>query len=721
MLFACSPVVGTLARVVALLVLAYVSPQVQVPTAAGNLRENPAKPPWTTNPSVLDANSIGLNSPLGGQLFSTQRLKALYGACYRPTSMLLKRGLERESCDFCFRRKIKCDRSSRVREGHDSCSQCDLRQRPCTLDSDDVRVHRRRKMGRDSADLEGSSLVSTFPEPSLNDRGTVTPPRGDNTSLLLSPQTTMAATLTPDASTGSPLYASTSESLWADLDLQLSSESLSFLDEVFMQGFTPSESVGNIDDQSNTCLRNASEIVEGAMANQNPYGIQGIDSSTLEAALAAYFDFASLVLPIIHRDAFMADYESHRSSRALVFAVACRGCPFISVPDKWELQQQFARGFRLAFLEAQNDAASKQTIQLDDLEALVLMVDFAYESDGNTATALHSQLGALFLTHESLVLMTLQYQIISPPALQRAAERKALLLWHVYGLDAFYCLDHGVMSRIQEDNIEEVKPTEGFTGYETRSYLDTILSLASVARRITRKICSPGAKRKGVKLQDVENLYEQLSKWGQDSCPSRLRVTRNISSDHAELKGDSQPSTTLSMNLLHRTVISLLELNCYMEIERCLDIGIQDRASAEGEALELRIGYETLKAANKIYQTIEYIETVNDCRQAITGKNWYSLVDLSPGILRNMCAGASYWFCSHAQKLLRQQSLVGAENSVHSQHCKVLSRQRAGDYLRKATKLRDTAAAAVSHKDTAQVVSQVNGQLEALKLLVEGS
>ncbi|KAF3385386.1 hypothetical protein F1880_002744 [Penicillium rolfsii] len=632
--------------------------------------------------------------------------------------MLLKRGLERASCDFCFRRKIKCDRSSRAREGHDSCSQCDLRQKPCTLDSDDVRINRRRRVDRGSGDLKGGSTVSTIAEPSFNDRGTVTPPLGDDTSLLLSPQTSMAATFTPDANYDSPLYASSSESLWTDLDLQLSSESLSFLDEVFMQGFAPSEPVANVDDHSSTYPQNSNVIMGESIANQPPYEIQGIDSGTLEAALAAYFDFASLVLPIIHRDAFMTDYQSHQSSSALVFAVACRGCPFLSVPDKWKLQQEFAAGFRSAFLEARNDSASTQTIRLDDLEALALMVDFPYGTDGNTATALHSHLGALFLTHESLVLITLQSQILSPPALQRTAERKSLLLWHVYGLDAFYCLDHGIMSRIQEEDIEGVNPSESSTGHETRSYLDTMLSLASIVRRITRKICSPGAKRKGVKSHEVEDLYEQLSKWGQDSCPSRLRVTGNLSSDLTDRKGSGQSSNTSSTTLLHSTVITLLELNCYMEIERCLSIGIQDRASAEGEALELRIGYETLKAANKIYQTITY---VGSCGQILTGHNQYSLIDLSPGILRNMCAGASNWFCNHAQNLLHQQSLLGAENSAHAQHHKTLSIQRAEDYLRKATKLRDTAAKAVSHMDTAQVVSRVNEQLEALKMLIEQS
>ncbi|KAL5358459.1 hypothetical protein BJX96DRAFT_43225 [Aspergillus floccosus] len=381
------------------------------------------------------------------------------------TLMSLKRGLERESCDFCFRRKIKCDRASRAREGHVACSQCDLRQRPCTLDSDDVRIHRRRKISHNRADLEGNSLVSTLLESSLNDGG------NGNSSLPLSPQTTIVATLNPDTNTDSPLHASTSESLWTDLDLGLNPESILFLNEVFMQDFAPSETIANIDGPSDASPQNANEIMEEAIANPSPYEIQGIDSSTLEAALTAYFDFASLVLPIIPRDALMADYESRRSSPALIFAVACRGCPFIRVLDKWNLQQQFAFGFRRAFLEAQSNAASEQTIRLDDIEALALMVGFDYESDGNTASALHSQLGALFLTHQSLVLMTLQYQIFCPPTLERAAERKALLLWHVYGLDAFYCLDHGVMSRIQEEDIDVIKPSEGFTGRESRSTL----------------------------------------------------------------------------------------------------------------------------------------------------------------------------------------------------------------------------------------------------------
>ncbi|KAL4909605.1 hypothetical protein BDW74DRAFT_173099 [Aspergillus multicolor] len=660
--------------------------------------------------------------------------------------MSLKRGLERESCDFCFRRKIKCDRASRARGGYASCSQCDLRLRPCTLNCDDVRVHRRRRISprpsRSTADhdldLERSSRVSDILVSSLNDSELPVSP---------SPQliTSIVATLHPNTNTDLSIPASTtgSNSLWTDLDMELSAESISFLDEVFMQEFAPSNSTANIDTDSrpDTRLQNANRTssMERAIANQSPipYQIPGIDVSTLEAALTAYFDFASLMLPIIYRDALIADYESRQCSPALIFAVACRGCPFIQVPisisDKWQLQQRFARAFRLAFLEAQaqNNAASKRTIRLDDLEALALMVDFDYEveaeADGTNTTTLHSQLGALFLTHQSLVLITLQYQILCPLTLERAAERKTLLLWHVYGLDAFYCLDHGVMPLIQEDiEAVNIKPpaSERFIGHETSSYLDTILSLAAIARRIARTICSPGAKCKGIKPWDVENLYELLAKWRQDTCPPRLRFTGSLDPDSATREGHSQSSNTVNKNLLRGTVISLLEWNCYMEIERCLEVGIQERASAEGEALELRTRYETLKAADQIFKTTQYMEaeteTLENRGQAakVAGQYECSLVDLWPGILRNICCGAAYWFCGHVRKLLQQQI---RDESTHAYHAKALSRQRAEHYVEKAAKLRDTAARAASHRDTADVVRRVDEQLHAMKELVERS
>ena len=91
-------------------------------------------------------------------------------------------------------------------------------------------------------------------------------------------------------------------------------------------------------------------------------------------------------------------------------------------------------------MTARSTASNDGTIRLDDLEALALMVNFDY---GNAnSPALHSNLGALFLKHESLVLMVLQSRIEdcistaddSIVSLARARERRVLLYWHVYGL-----------------------------------------------------------------------------------------------------------------------------------------------------------------------------------------------------------------------------------------------------------------------------------------------
>lgn len=308
--------------------------------------------------------------------------------------------------------------------------------------------------------------------------------------------------------------------------------------------------------------------------------------------------------------------------------------------------------------------AAQQTIRLDDLEALALMVGFAYESDEATATALHSQLGALFLTHQSPVLMTLQYQICCPPTMEGAAECKALLLWYIYGLDAFYCLDQGVMSRIPEEDMEVAKPPESFIGQETGSYLDTMLSLASIARRITRTIYISAAKRKAVKPQDVEDLYEQLSKWGEESCPSRLRFTGNLNSDTVD-------RDAMNKTLLHRTVISLLELHCCMEIERCLEIGIQEQASAEGEALELR------------------------------------RIDIPLLIFRQI-------FCATCAAVPRT-GFAAMPNGFYSDKEGTLKLypDKGLKTLEKAAKVRNTTATAVSHMDTAHRVKQVNERLNA--------
>jgi len=126
------------------------------------------------------------------------------------------------------------------------------------------------------------------------------------------------------------------------------------------------------------------------------------------------------------------------------------------------------------------------------------------------------------------VLMTLQSRICDPGStssdpsemLARAGERRVLLYWHVYGLDAFHCLDRKQISYIPD---YDAGRHESLPQHEAKSYFDAILALAIIARNTVQTLCSPAAKRRGVESNDVDVLYEQLYHWRNHSCPKALQ------------------------------------------------------------------------------------------------------------------------------------------------------------------------------------------------------
>ena len=141
--------------------------------------------------------------------------------------------------------------------------------------------------------------------------------------------------------------------MWQELGCELGTESISFLDGIFTQNFA-------VDTLSNSAFpMGVSQEYETSL--RSSYDVSELDPSTLSEAIEAYFDLASLALPILYRDACMVDYKSHRASPALVYSIACRGCPFISTRQKWALQQQLANHFRQAFLEARLAAENERS------------------------------------------------------------------------------------------------------------------------------------------------------------------------------------------------------------------------------------------------------------------------------------------------------------------------------------------------------------------------
>lgn len=139
-----------------------------------------------------------------------------------------------------------------------------------------------------------------------------------------------------------------------------------------------------------------------------------------------------------------------------------------------------------------------------------------FEFDDAHSSVLDLRLESLFLTLDSLVLMILQVRIhshsflteASETMLARAEERRALLFWHVYELNAFHSLDCKSISRIQDGHVDfadQLSPPHRVSGY-----LDAILTLIMIARSIIQTLCSTRAKQKGVRLDEIQSLYQKL-------------------------------------------------------------------------------------------------------------------------------------------------------------------------------------------------------------------
>lgn len=629
--------------------------------------------------------------------------------------MRLKRGLPRESCDFCHGRKIKCDRSLRAERGLESCSQCALRQSTCKLS--DPKETRTSSRGRKST-RGGKTDIS------LGDGGmqTIRNSRlssGNNPGNASSTSESQREALQPQEHDQTTLLHYP-DSMFDENFLTLSRDNIFFLDQVFMddnegtEWLTDHQGALSVDQTSITIGESQSEMAQRQAQHSTdisscPNAVTHSDTP-FTAAIHCYFKFAAPWLPILLEDAFWEDYRSGRCSHVLASAVACRGMPFTTKPEKWNLQQQFARDFREAYLNARNIASDDGSIRLDDLEALALMVNFEY--DDTDTPPLHSNLGRLFLKHESLVLMTLQSRIQdriatdfgSTATLARARERRVLLYWHVYGLDAFHCLDRKQISLIPDRKTSE---TGSLPAHEARDFLDAVLALAVIARKLLQRLCNETAKRCGIDPNDVDDSYEQIYHWKNHTCPPHLRRYEEspgvLATEH---NNERYPNETPKHIQLHRAVLWALEINCLMQVECAVsDFGLKDSEKLRAEITRARVKYESLRALNDTISICHWIDlhTLGD-----DDDKERSLVDLAPLALRNVCAGLCFWLC---QKLITQTPTLSdrRESRTHGQIPEM------DDRILNAKMLRDTAAKATSHRDTADVLERLDKHIAMLE------
>lgn len=634
--------------------------------------------------------------------------------------MPLKRGLERESCDFCHRRKIKCDRTSRTNQGLPGCSHCALREVECRLDdADDIRIRRRRQTRSQSVVADssaGEQRTNTFSQ----------------FGASFSSATPLVASQTAQA-TASPVNLVLPHPFLDASSFELCSDSI-FLDQIFVKddGSPPwGSSPATIAQQdAHSAMRHqASERQqpEPVIASHPDITIChkywescNIDSASFVGALHAYFKIAALCLPVVIEDAFWQDFEAGRCSDALVFAIACRGICFTEVADKWEVQQRLASKFRDAFLDAQ-----EPVIRLDNLEALALMIHFQYEESPNSS--LQSRVGQLFLTHNALVLMILQADLQNRDSgtsdsetalvLARAEERRTLLFWHVYGVDAFRSIDTQRPSQIPDDDDEltEKPPLQ-----ENGGYLDAILVLAINARKIVHVSCHPTARRKGIKPAQVLSLYDQLEQWRHRSYPKHFQLSpdspEKLTSETEVIR--STPLKAGRIAHLHRAVLSLLECDLYMQIENCVSrYGIADETAFEAEMAAHRVEYETLRSAHRVVEVCQWSKQYEVQGE---GETRHSLADLAPIIVGNIFAGICFWTCTHGKDVLlrrfhsitRFKLLQSPGNTVSGERD---IQERVRRYVKSAEMLRDAVAIATSHNDTSKILDRLEKQLRSLE------
>ena len=503
-----------------------------------------------------------------------------------------------------------------------------------------------------------------------------------------------------------------------DVPFELSPDSILFLDEIFLGYHETSLETGMFPSMGSTSTSTGDLAVNihqdeslrketaRSTLGQNLWSDCNLDFATFTAALHAYFDLAALHLPIIFKDAFWDDYNQGRCGPALVYAIACRGMPFMALKNKWDTQQLLARKFKKAILEAAHLASSNASISLDDLEAQALMTDFQY--DDEHSLPLESNLQQLFLTHDSLVLMTLRsrHGEDSSPKLARANERRTLLFWHVYGLDAFNCLDRKGISRIQDGEVEQSKI---IPNHDTGGYLDAILALAVIARKISQSLNTVAARRRKLQPDCIFSLYNQLNKWQRHDCPAHLQRQPD-SKEPLRLAHDRQ-SKHLHIRL-RRAVLWLLEANCYLQIERYVcDYGFQDSNIFSAEMVAMRVEYESLRAAADVVEISEWIRQPQTETQEMAK---HSLVDLAPSILRNICAGICYWTCERGQALAEYGLPSIFERNLGMKHDGHYLRRCVERYVQTAEKMRNTVAGAASHHDTPPLLDKLDVKLSSV-------
>jgi hypothetical protein len=148
-----------------------------------------------------------------------------------------------------------------------------------------------------------------------------------------------------------------------------------------------------------------------------------------------------------------------------------------------------------------------------------------------------------------------------------------------------------------------------------------------------------------------------------------------------------------------------MQIECYVS-----DFGIKDNRDLRAEMITARVEYESLRALNDMIAISRWIDPHAICDEDDKQK---SLIDLAPLALRNACAGLCFWACQRGIKAT-QISRTGIPLGRRG-HPGNVQKHPALAYLESARLLRDSAAKATSHRDTADILERLDKQIALLQ------
>jgi hypothetical protein len=224
----------------------------------------------------------------------------------------------------------------------------------------------------------------------------------------------------------------------------------------------------------------------------------------------------------------------------------------------------------------------------------------------------------------------------------------------------------------------------------------------------------------------VYGLYDQLHHWSKTLCPRNLR--RNYQ-ENGELKpfdqtpqDELEPSSSTRITRkqkhtnLRRAVLWALEFHCFLQIEAIVaDYGIKhdNKTLLEADMLAARIEYESIRVLNGMATVCRWIKQYEIEDDSGHTKR-HSLVDLAPNILRNICAGMSYWSAQRGIELCQRgpsELLRIRHRSTEKDNGGDMKFQIVSTYIEAASLLRETVATATSHNETKRVLERIDHQL----------